>query len=344
MIHRLLLPLAGSAFLISLFGATGPVLGEDLNKPALVHTFRKRNNTFRALAVSPGSEYVVAGSDLGKVYVWKLQTGKWFKSLSTKDIVGAHVHALAVTPDEDIVVGGVHHALRAWDLDSGDVLYTVPEAQNHKIGRQGYSGDVRFLSLDRAGRFIVSGGGKTLKVWSTYDGTLVKTHFERSHKSILDSVVTPDGRHVALATKHYTKVLERKTMKQKHVFQYTHHSKRKLALAFGGRELIVGGDPLGEKALRIFRIDSGEKVQEIPMKTRIRALAVPPGKKRVVVLDDQDHVAVINRKTETVEARWKPHDPRGEPTSLALDPSGEHIVTGSSIWTVKVWKSPWIPE
>jgi len=107
-----------------------------------------------SLALSPDGAYLVAGTEGGEVYLWRVADRTLLATLPGH--AGA-VWAVALSLDGWLVAsGGLDGTVRLWEAETGRPLATV----------QGHAGGVRGVALSGDGRLVASGGGDgTIRLW-----------------------------------------------------------------------------------------------------------------------------------------------------------------------------------
>jgi len=126
----------------------------DLTGSAFAQSF----GTLHAIAVSPDgkAKYIAAGTTLGKVIVWRNDTGELFAERQNHSEV---VRALSFSGDGKILYsGGEDYRLVAWNLET-NTIEAIDSAHSNWIW------DIHLL--DDRQRIITAGCDGKLKVWDT---------------------------------------------------------------------------------------------------------------------------------------------------------------------------------
>lgn len=155
----------------------------------------------RCVAISPDSKAIVAGSDDSMIWLWT-SDASGPKTVCMKGHKGAVTGVVFVTADS-LLTAGADGTVRQWDLKTGKQKGTIaagvgpivalafggkrvavagdglglrmPTGQFIKL--EGHDGPVLCCALSANGRLLVSGGAdKTVRIWSTEEGTLVATY------------------------------------------------------------------------------------------------------------------------------------------------------------------------
>ncbi|MGW4243579.1 NACHT and WD repeat domain-containing protein [Nocardia sp. NPDC004722] len=169
-------PLPGSAGDVLVFGSGGDRLiaggGSgalrvwDVSDPAAPRqagaVLPGSDRELRAAAVDPSGTVVAAADDLARIHLWDL-TDPEHPAHRTVDAGGANVEVLRFSPDgECLFTGDDAGMIRAW---------RVGDPQRAAASVRAHVGAVRTLTLDRAGRHLISGGDdRTARLWEVGAG------------------------------------------------------------------------------------------------------------------------------------------------------------------------------
>lgn len=81
------------------------------------------NQALNAVAISPDSQYALAGGDAGKVYLWRVSTGQLVRSFTAHGFGG--VRSVGFTPDGTaFYTGSGERLLKVWSMADGSLLNT----------------------------------------------------------------------------------------------------------------------------------------------------------------------------------------------------------------------------
>jgi WD40 repeat protein len=135
------------------------------------------DSSVRALAVAPGGERLVSGSEDGRVYVWKMSSSlgeadhpTHYVSVSRPFGTGptllyehnAPVNALAISPDGGVIASGsTDGELRVWRLQQAKEIFAI-KAHQESISAVDFSADGRWVassSIDATSRIWDAGQG-----------------------------------------------------------------------------------------------------------------------------------------------------------------------------------------
>jgi WD40 repeat protein len=186
----------------------------NLHSGRLVRTLKGHTDWVRAVAVSPDNQLVVSGDDDETVRVWELHSGRLVRTLKghtgwgrykllfgrlvrilkdDTDSMSASVNAVAVSPDNQLIVSGDDETVRVWELHSGRLVRTL----------QDHAGWVQAVAVSPDNQLVVSGEYKMVRVWELHSGRLVRTL--QGHTGRVGAVaVSPDNQLIVSAANDKT--------------------------------------------------------------------------------------------------------------------------------------------
>ena len=209
----------------------------------LVFTQKVFNDSLRALLFDPTMKFLVSDSNDSKghgIKLWALPKGLFNKTYFTITLDGPvldghkdYVHALAITPNGQILVSGSSNGnIKLWSFPGGALLANLdgngswvwdlaitPDGQTLASGSsdstiklwdlpkkipvgtlEGHEGGVRALSITPDGTILISGHfDNTIKLWNIAEEKLVGTL--NGHQNHVRSLaITPDGKILASAS------------------------------------------------------------------------------------------------------------------------------------------------
>lgn len=159
-------------------------VGDELvsGNDGLPHQWRRPStenaagDAITAIAADPAGEYVISGAADGQVSRWTISTGDVTVAV---DRGGPPVHAIVVTEDDTVFVGGAD-GIRSL---SGETSFL------------GHDATVRALVVSADGQQLVSGGDdQTIRTWNFHTG--LQDSGQLTDSPVLSLAVTPDGRHI----------------------------------------------------------------------------------------------------------------------------------------------------
>ncbi|WP_414754712.1 hypothetical protein, partial [Anabaena sp. CCY 9910] len=138
-----------------------------------------------AVAISPNSKLLIAGSSTNAVRVWNLETEKLLFVLLGHT---APIVAVAVTSDsKQLISASLDKTLKVWDLESGKELFTIT----------GHNDSLYAAAVTLNGKWLISGSkDKTLKVWSLESlESEEDTSPNHYRNSVYASAISLDGKY-----------------------------------------------------------------------------------------------------------------------------------------------------
>ena len=203
----------------------------------------KTNDKVQAAAFSADNQYVAAGDDTGKIYLWSRNNGNLLHTFKVGEKHRAKVSHLAFQPKVDNVSKGLilaasfdDHSVWMWSTKTRDVEYSfsqLGEVVKHAVfspdGRHlmatsdsfirvwdvergqliqkigGHQGDVAYAAYANEGKWIISAGmDKTARLWST---SPIDHNFKilTGHTNVIKKTVfSPNGEYLLSISEDYT--------------------------------------------------------------------------------------------------------------------------------------------
>lgn len=159
----------------------------DIEKENIVQKLSGHSDTIFSVEYSRDGTYIVSSSYDSTIRIWDAKTGSCFKTFDAcsidKDKLHAPVSAVALSPNNDYVVGGLYSGeIIIWEINSQKILHVL-EGSNPIWG----------ISFSPKGDKIVVGGvNPEVNVWDIQSGNLVMT--KKEHTDQIKSVIySPDG-------------------------------------------------------------------------------------------------------------------------------------------------------
>ena len=324
-------------------------------------------------AFAPDGKTLATASEDGTIRLWDLQKGletRRFrvKGLATKVAISPDGRLVASVSEESQKIReqpGLVGVVRVWDLESGNLAYTLQETGNFwlcaafspdsaylatgsssgqvtiweaKTGARvknltGHSGKVRTLAFSSDSKRLVTGSGdRTVRVWDVADGKTINT-LETSSMSINAVAFSPDGARVAVGSTDITvKIWDWAGSNELKIL--TGHRAMVASLAYSpdGKWLVSGSM---DNTAKIWNAETGSEIfAPLVHSDQIRSVAFAPDGRYLATAGGRNFGA--SDKTVRVwdlEARdyalWLYDTSGTEITSLAFSPDGRSLAAGT---------------
>jgi WD40 repeat protein len=121
----------------------------------LLETYDNSERTLTSLAISQDGSTIVAGNVSGQILVWQFTFGV-AELLDTIDVHTSRIDDVVIYPSGQLVVtASSDETLGLVDLSTASIVLTLP-----------FSGQVRALAFDQAGRVLAAAGQpSTVQLW-----------------------------------------------------------------------------------------------------------------------------------------------------------------------------------
>ncbi|MFO1017628.1 MAG: toll/interleukin-1 receptor domain-containing protein [Hyphomonadaceae bacterium] len=218
----------------------------------------KRKEAIEALKISPDGKRIAFSEDSvtesSSVFVLNCQDGSL---ISTLAIDAPRATVLAFDPSGHLLAMGVGPKVEIWDVLRGAIVQTFGDHETH----------VSSIDWSRCGRFLVSTGGLSVRLWDRETGNLIRSRRAPPGEYMFTSVAfAPDARTIAigvevLGNRSSLRILHRETLRElMHVgslsesirslafgrtgkILYAHYSNDDVRAWDVGRAIALGGRP-----------------------------------------------------------------------------------------------------
>ena len=156
------------------------------------------------------------------------------------------IACVAISPDNQILVGGSWQKIWVWNLQTGELLRTI-DAHSHWV---------LSVAINRDGNTLVSSSADTtIKVWDLSKGSLIRKI--NAHSNWVNAVeITPDGKTIVSASADKTiKIWDFNTGKLQHTLKNHSGSVLSLAISSDGKVIASGST---DKTVKLWNLQSGE--------------------------------------------------------------------------------------
>lgn len=298
--------------------------------PALAEaeTFRQHRDAVRSVALSPGGDTVVTGSDDGLVRTFDLARPR---DPATLGSIGSEVRALAISP------GGSRLAIGRFD--GSLTLRPHGAGSGETLALSSHQGAVLGLAFQHRGSLLASAGADgTVILWDSATGTVREFLLSQASQRVHGVAFSPDDRYVAAATGSGLYLWD--LSEQPIPYQRIAEGRDLLSVVFAAdsRQVFLGSD-------------TGEI-----LRFRLRGLQVEPidrlagHESGVTGLARADGLLVSASRDGTVRL-WPLDRDAVEPTELpdqaswiwtvAVTPDGERVLSGNAAGELRIfWIAP----
>ena len=144
-----------------------------------------------SMDISPDGKYLVAGSFLGKIKIWDVETG--VEKLSLDRFLGHGIRKVAFNPDGRSFVavgynsGTYHQKVKLCDLETGSEKIKLDNSKDF-CKSAAFSSDGKYL----VGVDTHKGG--IIKIWNTKNGKLIKQFRDKGPCSLYTIACSPEGK------------------------------------------------------------------------------------------------------------------------------------------------------
>ena len=341
----------------------GEIRLEDASTGRLIKKLRGRtgrDDYVFQLAFSPDGKLLVSNTHEKPLHLWDVTSGKLIKTLTqdprltsilefsndgktlacqtssekvelwdvatqTQRAVLDEIKALAFSPDSKTVAGANREGeIKVWDPNTGDEMSSFNTIHIQSLGQLAYSSDTNTL---------VSGHGKTIRIWDTFNYTQLSTRLNTDiHPAAL--VFSPKDKTVTSAAR------------------FTYFKMKK--------GLGAAGENLSSK-LSVWNTHTSDKLSELPVESR-RGKGPEPGRRfdtyssgsnGVVAFSKNGYMlaAVLNEDRATEHYRFTIHlwaipfekshailkGHTARIYAIVLTPDGKTLASGSADETIRIW-------
>ncbi len=236
---------------------------------------------------SPDGVEAATADDKGLIRLWNVAQ-RAVVHVMKHGRAGEEVVAVLFTPDgRRLVSGGRDHNLVVWDAASGQELART----------DALIGVIETLAMDRAGKFVVAGGGAPhIVAILELDGADHSVrHITHSSEGITLGIdVSPDGHRIAVATSSDLLLIDASGLSEERQSQDLHNSAYSVAFARRGSVLVSGGGD-GDPSVRVWETSSRQKPEILPGHTsRVWGLTVAPDGKRIASASQDGTIKLWN--------------------------------------------------
>lgn len=282
------------------------------------------------LAFSPDGEYLAAGYADGIIRLWNLKSGQCFKTFSGH--VGG-VNALVFSRNgKQIISGSEDNLIKIWDTKSGECVRTLA---GHKYG-------ITSLSIDNRGNKLASATGYAdgeVKIWNINTGKCLKTIKHSPGAGAKNVVFSPEGK--LLAVGGYSHSIKVYSVATGDSILTIETNQRIESISFSPNGKCIASS-LFNGEVKIWSIQDTNKgkciLTSVEPSSKLSNIAYSPMSDSLIAFTNGYQVFVWNLNNNTyaeINYTWR----SSKFISLAYNPEGNMLATGSSDTIIKVWKT-----
>lgn len=273
----------------------------------LLHILKEHSDTISALVFAPSGEYLASAAEGSPIIVWNARTGQM-----QRKIVGPAmgVDHLAIDPTGHFLFAANDGIIQKIHFKTGDLVLNF----NFTGSPTRYIED---LAVDLSGRYLYSGGYKSINWWNTSSGTLIRT-LRPDANTTFSLAVHPSGSSLIsghsdgrlriwdLPSGHLNRVIE--------VTSYRGEWITFIQVSRDGRYIVARHGDVGA-SITVWEYETGKLVSKIRLRKYepYPAIAINPSSEFVAALDDsllvwkiQDGSIYRNLMNATVESAPPP--------------------------------------
>ncbi|KAL7904387.1 hypothetical protein GGI35DRAFT_200886 [Trichoderma velutinum] len=185
----------------------------DVSYESLLNSFDHRSNVY-ALETSKDGSLLASGGGGGTVRLWDLEQGVEVNNFAGN---GKAIFSIKISPDGRFLAeGGDGGDAFIWDLtkETPEIMTTLQ-----------HGSEIRGLALSSDGRYLVTGGVPSLKIWDLESGTLL-SDFGGLESLVTSVSMTPDDRWITAASSDGTvRFWDWRTARESHCILVDVHTK-----------------------------------------------------------------------------------------------------------------------
>ena len=251
------------------------------------------------------------------------------------------IYAVAISPHGNYVAAGranqifLYHAPTKTEIgrltDSSLVesgIYDIPGVAHLDL--------VQSLAFSADGKWLASGGYRTVKIWKKSDSARV-AELPIAETEVQALVASPAGNWAAVAEAGGTiKLIDLATRQVIHTLVGHEGPVHAIAFTADGGKLVSGGE---DRTIRVFDTADGNEQGKLETPVPVRAVALIQAGKQIATGGEDNTIrtwAFPGQGEPVPLQEWQGHG--GPITSLAaVPPNGDQLVSGSQDGTVRLW-------
>jgi RNA polymerase sigma factor (sigma-70 family) len=263
--------------------------------------------------ISPDGKTVASGGNDMMIRLHDVATGKELRAIAAH---GQPITSVAFSPDgKSLATAGQEGNVGLWDLATGKSGYLA-----------GHEGEVRAVAFSPDGKLLASGGGDgTVRLWDPAAQKQL-AQLGGSNGPVLAIAFSPDGKSIAAGGNdkviHLWDVADRKEVRA-----FEGHTGTVSSVAFspdGKRLASASGIPNTDRTVRLWDVETGKTVRELPGDFFGTVAFAPDGKALAVAPGD---AGIHLYDPETGRELPQSAGPMVRSLGLAVSPDGKLVAT-----------------
>ena len=327
--------------------------------------FMGHSGPVTSVAVSPGGEYILTGSEDHSGRLWNAQTGQLIRTLFGHS---GRVNSVAFSPDgKQAITSSNDNTTRIWDLETGRIVSSItgqggvvgaaflPDGRSALIingdntaqlqdlrtdqvvssySFTGYTTTIISARLSPDGKYILAGGeDNKVRMWAAQTGKEVRTF--KGHTDVVQSAAfSPDGKYALTGSFDKTaRLWDIQTGQELRTFTSPAFVTL-VAMSPDNRYVLTSGT---DKIVRLWDAQTGQELRQFNLGSAIIDMAFSP-----------DSKSVLTASRDNLARLWDVQSSRELPqfvghtsfvNSVAFSPDGKYVLTGSGDKTARLWNA-----
>ncbi|MHB1424443.1 MAG: WD40 domain-containing protein [Gemmataceae bacterium] len=342
---------------------------EDGAAPQVVAAMKGHTEPVYSVAFTPDGKHVVSGSGDSTLKVWDSASGKEIKSLGGLAGDKKLVMSVSISPDGSLIAsGGTDNTAKLWDFPSSaplralaksegaNVLAVSPDGSklvggdknghvkiwNSADGKElfkleGHRGPVSGLAFSGNGQLLIScGDDKTLRFWEPNNGRSLGV--VGAHASAVRGLaVSPNNNAVYTVGADGSLKFWSLPFTASKTLGTARGAVTALALSNDGNSLVWAS---ADKSVQLANTMNGQLIRDFKgANAGVEAAALSPNGALIAAATADKNLLVWQAKDGQLLANVS-----SQAAGLAFNPGSNHLLTGSSNGTLKLWSMPPAPE